>query len=67
MFTEAACVALATLVAGGWLTFDSATVNWIVTGVGLLASAVFATSVRRRVTSVAAAISAQGFREDRST
>lgn len=57
---EAVRVLLAALIGAGWLTIDSATVNWIVTVVGLLASVAATVWTRRRVTPVAAPKTAHG-------
>lgn len=51
---EAIRIILAALVTGGWLTVDSATVNWLVTGVGLIVSVVATVWTRRKVTPSAA-------------
>lgn len=57
---EAARILLAALVTAGWLAIDSATVNWIVTAVGLLASVAATAWTRNRVTPLVAPRSTEG-------
>lgn len=59
-FAEAARIILVALVTGGWLAIDSATVNWVITAAGLLASVAFTGWTRNRVTPVAAPRNAEG-------
>lgn len=59
-FAEAARIILAALVTGGWLAIDSSVINWLVTGIGLLASVAFTAWTRNRVTPVAAPTSSEG-------
>lgn len=49
-FAEVARVIITALITGGWLTIDSTTVDWIVTGVGMLVSIAFTVWTRNRVT-----------------
>lgn len=57
---EATRILLAALVTAGWLTIDSATMSWVVTAVGLLASVAATAWTRNRVTPLAAPRNAGG-------